>query len=88
MKWTKRDDMIVDADTGDLVCLIPPNADELTVKILEISPDILASVVKFVSDVERGTFKPKKTYDNLKELLDKIPPYLYDLQRLTIETAG
>lgn len=82
MKWIRRDDMIIDSETGKLVAIIPTEDDALLSTILLLSPQILAIIVKFIIDVDSNQFKPKKTYNSFKELLSKIPEYLYDQERI------
>lgn len=83
MKFIKRNDYLLDEESGDVVAIIPGGKeDSLSTAIMEISPELFGIVVKFVNDVEAGTHKPKKAYNKFRALVDKIPSYLLDIQKL------
>lgn len=85
MRWIRRDDMIIDSDTGKLLFIVPSDEDELSSAIMLIAPELLGVIVKYLSDIDSNQFKPKKTYNQLKTIVNKIPEYLQDVERLTSE---
>lgn len=71
MNWKRSNGYIVD-EHGNMVCVIPESTDENVVKTLLATPEILNSVAEFVRGVENNTFKARKCYNKLKQILDEI----------------
>lgn len=78
MKWTKKENMILDDDTGELQAILAEAENELRDKMIENAPEMFASISSFVNNTDKGKFKAKSTYLELKKILDKFPKYLFD----------
>lgn len=86
MKWAQQNDLIKEDDTGDLVCVLADGYSELQSTIIKNAPQIFTAMMDFVESVDKGSFKPKKAYEELKSIMDTIPTYIKDefnLQRVS-----
>jgi len=76
MKWRKSNKIIEDAQTGEIICYIAQTTDPLRDKMLELAPEIFAAFISYVDQIENGKFAAKSVYNDLKEIMDRIPEEL------------
>lgn len=84
MNWIKNQDgFVVDSQTGEMICLMAKTEDKLRDKIVEVAPELFTIVISFVESLDSGKFTAKSTYNDLKDILKRIPPELLTDERLT-----
>jgi len=78
LKWIKSENFIVDAKEGDVICLLPQTEDKLRDKIIEIAPELFASVISFVENLDNGKYTAKSAYNDFKQILERVPENMID----------
>lgn len=76
MKWINQNGYIIDTQYGDLICLMASTPDPLRDKIVELAPEMFSAMLSFISQIESGKFAAKSTYNDLKQIFDRIPQNL------------
>jgi hypothetical protein len=76
------DRYIVDAQTGEIICLMPKNDDRLRDKMVEIAPEMFLAIISFVESMDNGKSAIRSTYNDFKDILSRIPKEVLEDERL------
>lgn len=84
MKWILNDGYVVDAQTGEVQCLLSKSDDKLRDKIIEIAPELFTTVISFVEQIDSGKNVTKSFYNDIKEVLSRVPEELMYDERVQV----
>ena len=84
MKWIKTNGFVQDSQTGEVMCLLPKTDDDLRDKMIELAPELFGAMLSFVESIESGKFAAKSTYNDLKEILGRVPEELFRDERVQV----
>lgn len=82
MKWINNSGYIQDAQDGELIALMSKTATPINTKMVEIAPEMFSAIISFVESIESGKFAAKSTYNELKEILSRVPENLIENARV------
>jgi len=85
MKWIINDGYIVDAQDGTLIALMSKNPDKTRDKIVEIAPEMFTAIISFVEQIESGRFAAKSTYNEFKQILERVPQSVIEDAKLQVQ---
>jgi hypothetical protein len=84
MKWVKSENFIIDAQTGDIQCLLPQGDDKLRDKMIEVAPEMFTSIISFVEQMDSGKFAAKSIYNEFKQILERVPQTVIEDAKLQV----
>lgn len=70
MKFKIKDGFLYNEEDV-IIAVLTDEISDKEERILEATGDALVSINDFVSNVKSGRYKPKKTFDEFKRILDK-----------------
>jgi dsDNA-binding SOS-regulon protein len=78
IQWILNNGYVVDSQTGDVICLMSKNEDQLRDKMVELAPEMFNTIISFVEQIESGKFAARSTYNEFKQILKRVPKELYE----------
>ena len=85
MKWVKAEGFIIDAQTGDIICILNKNDDTLRDKMIELAPEMFNAIISFVESLDSGKFAARSHYNELKQILERVPPTMIEDAKLQVQ---
>lgn len=72
MRWKINFNGYIEDDEGNIVLVIPKDADPKDIELAINAPAMFQTMLDFCDDVENGGLRAKKHYAKFKNIRDKI----------------